>query len=59
MKVTKVEVVRSKKPIVLPEDWKPAWWEPDVEPVRSFGFAPRLLPIQPRSCRDFRRKRTL
>ncbi len=39
MKVTKVEVVRSRRPITLPEIWRPAWWEPDVKPIRSFGFS--------------------
>lgn len=39
MKVTNIEVVRSRKPILLPEEWRAAWWEPDGAPVRSFGFS--------------------
>lgn len=39
MKVTKVDIARSKRSITLPEDWRPAWWEPDVKPIRSFGFS--------------------
>lgn len=39
MRITKIEVVQSKKPIVLPEAWRPAWQEPDVKPVRTTGFA--------------------
>jgi len=39
LKVTKIEVVQSKKPIVLPEAWRPAWQEPDVEPVKTTWFA--------------------
>jgi len=39
MKVTKVEVVHSKKKVILCMDYKPAWWEPDGKPIRSFGFS--------------------
>jgi len=38
MKVTRIEVIRSKKPIILPIGWKPAWW-PDIKPVKSFSFS--------------------
>lgn len=38
MKVTDVSIVYSKKPIVLPEPWRPAFWEPDVEPWESTRF---------------------
>ena len=39
MKITKIETIRSKKPIVLPEPWRPAWNEPDTKPIASIGFA--------------------
>lgn len=39
MKVTKIEIIRNKKPIVLPEAWRPAWHEPDVKPQTTTGFA--------------------
>lgn len=39
MKVTKVEVVRSKEPIMLPEPWMPAWRGPRSAPLTSFEFA--------------------
>lgn len=39
LKITKVEIVRSKEPIVLPEAWRAAWREPDGEPIRSWGFS--------------------
>jgi L-alanine-DL-glutamate epimerase-like enolase superfamily enzyme len=39
MKITKVEVVHSKRKVNLPMDYKPAWWEPDGKPIRSFGFS--------------------
>jgi L-alanine-DL-glutamate epimerase-like enolase superfamily enzyme len=39
MKITKVEIVQSKKQIQLPIEWRVAWGEPDVKPRRSFGFS--------------------
>ena len=39
MKVTKVEVVRSKEPIQLPEPWLAAWNSPDGTPITSMGFS--------------------
>lgn len=39
MKITRVEVVKSKKPIPLPGEYKVAWFEPDGKPVTSYGFA--------------------
>lgn len=39
MKVTHVEVVRSREPIPLPEPWRPAWRGPLSEPITSFEFA--------------------
>ena len=39
MEITKIEVVRNKKPIFLPEAWRPAWNMPDVKPVKTTGFA--------------------
>jgi L-alanine-DL-glutamate epimerase-like enolase superfamily enzyme len=39
MKITKVEVVHSKKKVTLSEDYKPAWREPDGKPIKSFRFS--------------------
>lgn len=39
MKVTKVETIRNKEPIPLPEPWKAAWRGPSAEPITSFGFS--------------------
>ena len=39
MKVTKVETIRNKEPIMLPEPWRAAWREPSGEPATSFGFS--------------------
>lgn len=39
MKITKIEIVSNRKPITLPEAWRPAWNEPDVKPVKSTGFS--------------------
>jgi len=39
MKVTRVEVVRAREPIPLPEPWQPAWRGPVSEPITSFDFA--------------------
>lgn len=39
MKVTRIEIIRNRKPIPLPEEWKPAWWQPDGKPIRSLGFS--------------------
>ncbi|UCD73192.1 MAG: mandelate racemase/muconate lactonizing enzyme family protein [Candidatus Bathyarchaeota archaeon] len=38
MKITDVRIVYSRKPIVLAEPWRPAFWEPDVEPWKSTRF---------------------
>lgn len=39
MKITKIEIVRNRRPIALPEAWRPAWNEPDVKPVKTTGFS--------------------
>lgn len=39
MKVTKIELVRNKEPIPLPEPWRAAWREPSGAPVTSFDFS--------------------
>ena len=39
MKITKVEVVKSTKPIPLPGEYKAAWFEPDGKPVNSYGIS--------------------
>ena len=39
MKITKVELVKSKVPIPLPGEYKAAWFEPDGKPVTAYGFS--------------------
>jgi len=39
LKITKIEIVRNRRPIALPEAWRPAWNEPDVKPVKTTGFS--------------------
>lgn len=39
MKITKIELIQSKKPVPLPEPWRPAWQEPGIEPQTGFHFA--------------------
>jgi len=39
MKIVKIEVVRNKKPVILPEAWRPAWHEPDAIPVKTSDFS--------------------
>ena len=39
MKVTKVEIVRNKEPIMLPEPWLAAWNSPGGTPMTSTGFS--------------------
>jgi L-alanine-DL-glutamate epimerase-like enolase superfamily enzyme len=39
MKVTKVERLRSKEPLTLPEPWQAAWRGPKAAPIRSFTFS--------------------
>ena len=39
MKVTKVETVRSKEPVLLPEPWLSAWNAPGGRPTTSIGFS--------------------
>jgi D-galactarolactone cycloisomerase len=39
VRVSKVEVVRSKEPIPLPQPWLAAWREPEGKPVNSLLFA--------------------
>jgi L-alanine-DL-glutamate epimerase-like enolase superfamily enzyme len=39
MKITNIEIVRNKKPIMLPDSWRPAWNEPDVSPTDSLWFS--------------------
>jgi len=39
VRVSKVEVVRSKEPIPLPQPWRAAWREPEGKPVTSLPFA--------------------
>jgi L-alanine-DL-glutamate epimerase-like enolase superfamily enzyme len=39
VKITRIETIRNLRPIPLPEPWRPAWNEPDTEPVTSTGFS--------------------
>jgi len=39
MKVTKIEIVRNKEPIPLPELWLAAWNAPGGKPATSMGFS--------------------
>ncbi len=39
MRITNVEVLRSKAPVRLPEPWRPAWTEPDGQAVQEFFFS--------------------
>ena len=39
MNVTEVELLRSEDPVELPEPWRPAWWEPNVEPVTELAWS--------------------
>ena len=39
MKVTRIEVLRSVEPLVLPEPWSAAWRGPVAPPITSFEFA--------------------
>ncbi|MCL2320210.1 MAG: mandelate racemase/muconate lactonizing enzyme family protein [Treponema sp.] len=39
MKITQIEVVKTKKPIPLPGEYKAAWFEPDGKPATSYGFS--------------------
>jgi L-alanine-DL-glutamate epimerase-like enolase superfamily enzyme len=39
MEVTSVELVRSAEPVALPEPWRPAWREPNVEPVTELEWS--------------------
>ncbi|MBS7627940.1 mandelate racemase/muconate lactonizing enzyme family protein, partial [Candidatus Bathyarchaeota archaeon] len=39
MKITKIEIIRNKKSIELPEAWRPAWREPDADPVKGLDFS--------------------
>lgn len=39
MRVSSVEVLTVEDEVVLPEEWRPAWTQPDGPPVRSWRFA--------------------
>jgi L-alanine-DL-glutamate epimerase-like enolase superfamily enzyme len=39
MKITHIDVVQSRKPVPLPELYRPAWNEPDTKGTRGFHFA--------------------
>jgi D-galactarolactone cycloisomerase len=39
MRVTKVEIIRSKEPVPLPEPWRAAWREPNGTPITSLSLA--------------------
>lgn len=37
MKITKVETLRTREPVKLPEPWKPAWVEPNGKPRETLS----------------------
>jgi len=39
LKITEIKIFHNKAPIILPESWRPAWWEPDVHPQKTTSFA--------------------
>lgn len=39
MKITDVEIIYNRKPVALPEPWRPAWHEPDSEPTGATFFS--------------------
>jgi L-alanine-DL-glutamate epimerase-like enolase superfamily enzyme len=39
MKITRVELLRAKDPVTLPEPWKSAWTGPLAEPITEFWFS--------------------
>ena len=39
MKITRVEIIRSKEPITLPQPWRAAWCEPSGKPVTALDFS--------------------
>jgi D-galactarolactone cycloisomerase len=39
MKIVRIETITNKKPVPLPEPWRPAWNEPDVKPTQTTGFS--------------------
>ena len=38
MRITHIDVVQSRKPVPLPELYRPAWNEPDTKGTRGFHF---------------------
>ena len=39
MKITNVEIIRSRQPIPLPQPWLAAWRAPNGEPATGLDFA--------------------
>ena len=39
MKIVSVEIIRDKRKVTLPEEWRAAWREPDGEAIKSWGFS--------------------
>ncbi|MBN1401576.1 MAG: mandelate racemase/muconate lactonizing enzyme family protein, partial [Anaerolineae bacterium] len=39
MRITRIEILESKEPLILPEPWKAAWTGPLAAPVASFSYA--------------------
>ena len=39
MKITKVEILSAREPILLPEPWLPAWQEPNGRYATTFGLS--------------------
>jgi L-alanine-DL-glutamate epimerase-like enolase superfamily enzyme len=39
LKITDVEIIHNRKPVALPEPWRPAWHEPDIKPQGATSFS--------------------
>ena len=39
LKITDIRVINNRKPITLPEAWRPAWNMPDVTPIKTASFS--------------------
>jgi len=39
LKITDVEIIGNRKPVTLPEPWRPAWHEPDIGPQGATYFS--------------------
>ena len=39
MKISRIELIKNRRPMPLPEPWRPAWNEPDTDDLHSVGFS--------------------